>query len=121
MRRGTLRSCSSITRPRPSRRRSRLAPLYTAYAVCGSVAAVSALALVVPSLRPFVGSRGWVVWLLCGGIPTLAFALVSVVARLQRSVDRNEEERARLVLAAFAIAAVLGSTGVLTPIAPFVP
>ena len=101
------------------RRRALRALLGTAYALCGALGAVALVALVVPDLRAFIGSRGWNVWLLCMGIPTMAFALVSLVAHLQRSVDRIEEERTRLVLAAFAIATILGSTDVLTPLAPF--
>jgi two-component system sensor histidine kinase HydH len=95
--------------------------LRTAYGLCGALSAVSVAALFVPSLRPFIGSRAWTAWMLSMGIPTTMFALVSFMSRLQRSVDRIEVERVRLALGAFAIAIVLGSTDVLTPLAPALP
>jgi len=100
------------------RRRALGRLLGTAYVLCGALGAASLVALVLPELRPFIGSRGWNVALLALAIPTMGFALVSFVAHLQRSVERLEEERTRLVIAAFGIATVLGSTDVLTPLAP---
>jgi signal transduction histidine kinase len=103
------------------RRRALGRLLATAYVLCGALGAAALVALFLPGLRPFIGSRGWNVALLALAIPTMAFALVSFVAHLQRSVERLEEERTRLVIAAFGIATVLGSTDVLTPLAPGVP
>jgi signal transduction histidine kinase len=103
------------------RRRALRAPLLTAYVLCGAVAAASALSLFVPALRSVFDTRTWTIWVLCAGIPTLAVAVFSLFAHLQRATDRAEEERTRLVIAAFAIATLLGSTEVLTPLAPLVP
>ncbi len=102
------------------RRRTLRAPLVLAYALASALGSVSILAAVSPSVRPFVGSTAWVLCLLCIGIPTMLLALVSFAAHLQRSVDHLEEERARLVLAAFAAATTLGATEVLRPFAPHV-
>src|SRR5438132_705990 len=78
----------------------------------------SFIELFAPSLRPFISSRAWNVWLLCVGIPTIALAVVTFLGHQARSVEKLDSERTRLALAAFAIALILGSTDVLTPLAP---
>jgi len=101
------------------RRRALRVLLVTAYALNGALGAASIAAFASADLNAFTTSRAWNVWLLCLAIPTMAVAILSLVAHLQRAVDRIEEERTRLVLAAFATATVLGATDILTPLAPF--
>lgn len=101
------------------RRRALRAPLVTAYVINGALGSASIAAFASADLLAFTTSRAWNMWLLCLAIPTMAVAILSLVAHLQRAIDRIEEERTRLVLAAFATATVLGATDVLTPLAPF--
>jgi two-component system, NtrC family, sensor histidine kinase HydH len=97
------------------RRRALRSSLKIAYALGGTLGAVSLAALVAPALRPFIGSQPWIVLLYSLSIPLIGFSIIAFVAHLQRSVDRLEEERTRSVLVAVGIAAVLGS------IEPFAP
>jgi two-component system, NtrC family, sensor histidine kinase HydH len=103
------------------RRRMLRTQLLMSYLACGTLGAMSVVAVFAPSLRGFLGSRGWNAWMLGVGIPTVFFAFVSIVAHLQRSVDRAEEERGRLVLAAFVVASLFGVTDLLSPVALGVP
>ncbi len=97
------------------RRRALRAPLGIVYALGGALGSLSIVALFVPDLRPFIGSRAWVALLLSYTIPAVAFAMLGFVSHLQRSVEPIEEERTRTVIAGLIVATVLGS------VEPFAP
>ena len=90
------------------RSRSLRAPIAATYAMTFALSATSALAFVAPWAAAWIASRGWSIAFLALEIPSMALAAVLLVAHVRASGDATEQARARSILAALAIAAVLG-------------
>ena len=68
----------------------------------------SALAFVARAGEAWIASRGWSIGFLAVEIPSMALAVALLVSHVRTSVDATEQTRARAILAALAIAAVIG-------------
>jgi signal transduction histidine kinase len=103
------------------RRRALRYPLALVYALTGALAATSAIALVWPPLRSFVGSPAWAIALFSAAIPSAAFEIIALVAHLQRNTDPREEWRTRLILGSTIVGTLFGATEELDAFLPGTP
>jgi len=85
--------------------------LRVAYVAFGLLSLSSALAFALPWARAWVGSSAWSIVYLAGWLPLVALALTLLVQALRRARDLPlAAMRARLLIAAQLVAALLGST-----------
>jgi signal transduction histidine kinase len=75
---------------------------------CGVLSAISAGAFLFPGLRPLVTSPAWSAWFLSVTVPTMTFALLTLVRHQRDTEDATEQARTRLLLTSVAIGTVFG-------------
>ena len=96
------------------RRRAHRRTVHAALLAGAILSAVGFLALAVPAARDFIASPWWARSLMSAALPTMLFALWTLVRHLRQSLDPGERARAWLLLAAFGIGTALGATEELT-------
>lgn len=95
------------------RRRQLSRVLAIAYAAFGLISATSALAFFFPWARRFVESQGWAFAHLAGLVPVVALGVSLLLVHLRQTPNPDEKSRTELLLAAFAVLAILGSAELL--------
>jgi two-component system sensor histidine kinase HydH len=100
------------------RRRERRKVLGLAFAAGGALTVASATALVWPELRPFVGSPTWAALLLIAALPTMLYALSTLVRHLRAVTDPLERARTWLILVSFGLGTLLGATDEVANLVP---
>jgi two-component system sensor histidine kinase HydH len=94
---------------------------FAAFILCGALSVASLVAFVIPSLRPFVDSRAWGVWLLASSVPTMAVGLTTLIRHRQLTTDPEERMRTSFLLVVFGIGTLFGSTEVIASYVPSCP
>lgn len=84
--------------------------LAAAYAAFGALSALSALAFASAWARAFAGSAAWAAAHLALALPALALATALIAVHLARAGAADEQARARLMLLALVVGAVVAST-----------
>lgn len=103
------------------RRRELGRVLALSYAGFGSLGLCALLAFFSPALSAFVSSRAWALAYLAGVLAVISYAVRLLIKHLRTTADLEEVRRTRLVFAAVAIGALLGSTELLDDLGVNVP
>lgn len=92
------------------RRRALSWLMFLHYGVFGAFSVNSLLAFVIPAERDFVGSPPWAALLTALMSPTLVLVVTFLRIHQKNAVDPSEQARARLLLMAFLLLAMLATT-----------
>ncbi|HME91071.1 MAG TPA: ATP-binding protein [Myxococcaceae bacterium] len=104
------------------RRRQLRTVLVTSYAAFGLISGISALAFFFPWAQRFTESQLWAVAHLAGLVPVVILGVGLLLVHLRQTPDHDEKARTELLLAAFAVLAILGSAELLRSFGfPFPP
>ncbi len=103
------------------RRRRLRWPLYASYGYYGLLAAASAGGAFSPRLSAFDASRAWPTVFLAGLAPTMGLALWVLGRHVRTATIAEERARAWLLLLAFGLVAVVGSTELWNLLWPAIP
>jgi two-component system, NtrC family, sensor histidine kinase HydH len=93
------------------RRRALRVALGAVSVASGALGLASALAFMLPSFRPFIGSPAWALSFFAVVIPAMALALTVLAWHLRGAEDLTERSRARILFAAFGLATPFVLTG----------
>jgi signal transduction histidine kinase len=102
-------------------RRSSHLTRIAAFILCGALSASSLVAFVIPSLRPFVDSRAWGVWMLATSVPTMVVSLATLIRHARTTGNADERTRTLFLLGVFGVGTLFGSTEVIVSFAPSCP
>ena len=104
------------------RRRQLGAVLAAAYTAFGLISASSALAFFFPWAQRFNESKVWALAHLVGLVPVVILGVGLLLVHLRQTPDHDEKARSELLLAAFAVLAILGAAELLRSFGlPFPP